>query len=317
MSRNEEFCHQLTFPKWKVFNVADILDFISKAIHPCTHHLFPKEPSRFDKGNRKSDGEVAQGNQLQLSDLEGLINEEPCALCANERAEHKKYLIERLRKSVVRGEFELRDSYNTKVRELPDTNVSGAIFWWAQLATIYRVDLVKFCEGEKIGVVFQSDTDESCDAELCNADLSIHADEQPVDSCVQASGTELRDSAPPEGLPSPLALDRCVDVASAEGSVSPDIPGRMPRIGSGKYAIKAAWEIECETQCKATARQVMSRLKEWADGALKGELCAVKDKNSVIWYTNVGEEKEFDQEACHKALQTWHKSRTSPETNGK
>lgn len=316
MSRNEEFCRQLMFPNWKVFNVADILDFISKAIHPCTHHLFPKEPSRFDKGKWKSDGQVVEGNQLQLSDLDGLINEEPCALCANQRAEHKRYLIERMRKAVVRGEFELRDFYNTKVREVPDTTDLGAIFWWAQLATIYRADLVKFCEGEKLGVVFESDTDETCDEGPCNVDSATHANEQPSEICAQVFGTELRDSASPEGSPSPLAPDRSIEIVGAGRSVSPDIPGKMPKTGSGKYAIKAAWEIECETQCKATPRQVMSRLKEWATGPLRGELCVAKDKNAVTWYTDVGDEREFDQAACNKAVQAWYKSRNSPEIGG-
>lgn len=140
-----------------------------------------------------------------------------------------------------------------------------------------------------------------------------------ANDCGQASlksKSELGDANQREISQLPSVFDKSIEKLSAD-SVLPDIPGKIPRNGSGMYAVKAAWEIECETKCLASSRQVIGRLKEWADGPLKGELLTVKDENAVIWHTRVvGKKKKFDQEACHKALLTWNKSRNPPETNG-
>ena len=78
-----------------------------------------------------------------------------------------------------------------------------------------------------------------------------------------------------------------------------------------KLAVKAAWIIECKQNRRATDKEVMSLLQEWAD---KGSEPAVLKKSQmnnrcVIWTTDKCKEKTYTLEACQKALRTWNKSR--------
>ncbi len=84
------------------------------------------------------------------------------------------------------------------------------------------------------------------------------------------------------------------------------LPGRLPRTAVGKLAIKAAWEIECETKRVATVHAVIAKLQTRVD--TEDALTAVI-KNGVSWMTGGLKVKDFDIDACSKALKTWHSSR--------
>jgi hypothetical protein len=88
-------------------------------------------------------------------------------------------------------------------------------------------------------------------------------------------------------------------------------PGKMPNVAVGKLAIKAAWQIECESKRVATAKAVIALLQEWADAGSVPEtlICSDKPKHGVKWRTSKGAEKPYDVEACGKALKSWLKSR--------
>lgn len=84
------------------------------------------------------------------------------------------------------------------------------------------------------------------------------------------------------------------------------IPGTMPRTAIGKLAIKAAWKIECETQKRATAKMVIEKLQQLVEETTD---LAEETEKGVKWTTTKGKQKEFDMDACGKALETWNKSR--------
>jgi hypothetical protein len=89
------------------------------------------------------------------------------------------------------------------------------------------------------------------------------------------------------------------------------IPGKLPNTSMGKLAIKAAWQIEGELKRAATAKQVMTRLQEWADGGHEPATLLKSDKknHAVIWITGKRVEKSYDTEACGKTLEIWMASR--------
>ena len=91
------------------------------------------------------------------------------------------------------------------------------------------------------------------------------------------------------------------------------IPGKLPRIEIAKLAIKAAWEIEQKTKRTASAKDVMQRLQDWAEGGNEPEVLmrAEKNKRAVSWRTVKGAEKSWDVQACGTALQRWIKSRNN------
>lgn len=89
------------------------------------------------------------------------------------------------------------------------------------------------------------------------------------------------------------------------------IPGKMPRIAIGKLAVTAAWKIERETGHRATAMMVIKQLQDWAVGKKYSDtlMRAAPEKRAVIWVTrNTSKEKEYDELACGKTLETWRNS---------
>lgn len=112
-----------------------------------------------------------------------------------------------------------------------------------------------------------------------------------------------------EGLPDDL-MKLATKPTTAPVS-NADIPGKLPKTGVGKLAIKAAWQIECETSRAAIAKDVMTRLQGWADAGSEPDVLrkSNKEKRGVDWQTMKGVTKTFDLGACEKALATWKKSR--------
>lgn len=87
-----------------------------------------------------------------------------------------------------------------------------------------------------------------------------------------------------------------------------EIPGKLPRVTSGQLAVKAAWEIECETGKRATAKQVVKKLHDWAESGDYPELLKTT-AHGVTWATKAGKVNDYDIGACGKTLGTWNKSR--------
>lgn len=101
------------------------------------------------------------------------------------------------------------------------------------------------------------------------------------------------------------------DAVDTTSNVNDQPPGKMPRTAIGKLAIKAAWQIECETNQKALVNAVITRLRQWV--AQEDELLeSIPD--GVRWQTKNCKAKDFDSVACGKALERWHMSRTQADT---
>ena len=95
------------------------------------------------------------------------------------------------------------------------------------------------------------------------------------------------------------------------------IPGDLPRVAVGQLAVKAAWELEFETERVATAPEVMKRLQSWADEGKEPEYLIRSDRKRrrVIWRTAAGHEKDYGEEACGKAIKRWIDSRRSQDSS--
>jgi hypothetical protein len=110
-----------------------------------------------------------------------------------------------------------------------------------------------------------------------------------------------------QGVPVGRADGAGVFVKDATSKANDEpLPGRLPRTAIGKLVIKAAWEIEWETKRVATVDAVIAKLQTRVD--TEDALTAVI-KNGVSWMTGGLKVKDFDIDACSKALKTWHSSR--------
>jgi hypothetical protein len=134
--------------------------------------------------------------------------------------------------------------------------------------------------------------------------LASHEGEVSVDG-------KLTPQAAPE---SPTVLVRQRKNLSDEDDLE-TIPGRIPRTGNGKLAVKAAWYWKCKTGKRATVREVLALLIEWAKSGKEPEL-RVNQKNilAVDWVTTIGKPKPYHYTALEKTLGKWNKSIKSVET---
>ena len=107
-------------------------------------------------------------------------------------------------------------------------------------------------------------------------------------------------------LPPWMTITPEVEVVPDTSPSGDEIPGKMPQTNIGKLSIKAAWEIECCTNKRATAKQVIEKLQAWTE--TEPELTETIP-HGVKWATTKGKQKPFDVEACAKALETWQASR--------
>ncbi len=97
-----------------------------------------------------------------------------------------------------------------------------------------------------------------------------------------------------------------VEAGAGTSQSGKKIPGKMPRTSIGKLAIKAAWQIECETNKLAIAKQVIEKLQALVE--TEPELLE-KIPHGVKWSTTKGLIKSYLIEACAKTLNTWQTSR--------
>lgn len=92
-------------------------------------------------------------------------------------------------------------------------------------------------------------------------------------------------------------------------SVEP-LQGKLPKVAVGKLAIKAAVQIEQNTNRSASARLVIDMLQKWADLGLEPDVLLESNKaeRGVYWLTSAREKRLYKEEACQKTLLTWKKS---------
>ena len=85
----------------------------------------------------------------------------------------------------------------------------------------------------------------------------------------------------------------------------------IPSNAIGKIVIKAAIIIEESSKKRATNKEVMILLKEWAgNGSEPSYLIKYDDKNkNIIWNTEKSSEAKYTHEACSRTLTRWNKGR--------
>lgn len=79
----------------------------------------------------------------------------------------------------------------------------------------------------------------------------------------------------------------------------------------GKMVVKAAELIEQENMKRASKKQVMELLQKWADEGTEPSTLkkSLKEKHSVMWLSEKGDEVIHSLEAVGKTLEKWKKGR--------
>lgn len=282
------FCYTMSvrFPEETNYSVDVVLNFISEKIVQCTHSQATLS------SNRPHEVFSTESGAGQSTDDAALcIKEINCPYCEQEQKDQKIYLLKRLQAAVQKGEFELWDISHPRVRLLAEyTGMSQNENrkWWALNACIRGADLAKFCEGEKIRVVFSEQ------------------------QATPTSSLSLND--PHYSAPLPLATWEDGDCKTNNTTESPSRP--CPEMGNTfirKLVFDIAWEIECRQRGKqATPAQVIQELKRLATSDSENpDQSRLIDTfaGGVVWVTAKGEERKFKVEACGKALGEWRMAR--------
>lgn len=98
---------------------------------------------------------------------------------------------------------------------------------------------------------------------------------------------------------------------SRDDEAIPPLPGSKPKIAIRILMVNVAWEIEQDTNRRASAKEVLNELARRADAGKHPETLVSYDeeKRAVIWTTQGGKHKPFDIDACSKGLADWNKTR--------
>jgi len=278
-----EYRGTVEFPKADRYAVADILDFISKVVHPCVHH-FSWEDVEYPKVYRLIDSHADFGATAHRP-----TGRLPCNRCTLLRKRLRNELLKRLRKAVVGEIFELWDSRLGTVRALES---SESLDWWADMAEIFRSDLVKFCKGERYRAVFSDNESPSCSEGLAPSPVPAGGGDVSLASPTHSSGADT--------------VARCLPIPCIETRA----------IAITKKSLEAAWEIECETGARATAKEVIALLKIWVTSPSRSDdvLMGVT-LNGVLWRTAKQENKEYDRAACSVTLRQWFERRKKAQSD--
>lgn len=179
----------LLFPYAEVYNVGDVIDFISVAkSFTCEHYSSvpfrrPSVPSKWSSDDDKSFSEPLNNEHSQHTEVVPVISMsaafaklrsgDVCGKCAYDKEQTKRYLMERILNACNEKKIELWGSFGGKVRVpharsfTPNLNdpfykVQGdpqalynSLKFWVRMGNIYKGDLIRFCEDEKICVEFE------------------------------------------------------------------------------------------------------------------------------------------------------------------
>lgn len=180
---------------------------------------------------------------------------------------------------------------------------------WAKMYYILKKDLLSFCNSEKIHVVFDNEINKSFEL-----DTNYDSVQKQKNDAEKENREEFF-----------LEIDCLLkdtnsnsNVNSVADSVSEMIikdPDNPPGITSGmvaitELAIRAAWQLECQTGRKASAKDVIKMLQSWVGSRDHTELREILP-HGVKWMTISNVEKDYNNEACRKTLTAWHANRFS------
>lgn len=279
MNSEEDFEYRYTveFPRGQRYSVSTVLDFIPKVLHPCIHHL------RTDQISYPAIYRLVDSLNYGTPAKEQSTERRPCEHCTRLQQEVRARLVEQLRKAARNGHLDL---WSWRLDTVTEPPADGDAFWWAQTADIFRDDLVRFCKGQRLRVVF-----------------SATERDEPEHSTGYRPESEC-DSSPHEPKPSNDGHEQ----AFSDLPPVPCVPGGA--ISITKLVLRAAWEIEWKTGQFARPDTVFARLDTWVGTSddEDGVLLRVTEK-VVFWAMTNGGEKEYGLEACRKALESWRKRR--------
>ncbi|WP_157979438.1 hypothetical protein [Rhodoferax ferrireducens] len=335
-----EYRFFLEFPTAKYYAGSDVLQIMANAIY-CSNlsDRRSEKPKPFYSGKWTTDNVspatdgVTSDKQREKSESNFSEAEHNAHLAHQNEAIRglQFYLSDRLLKAVINGKFELWDASNTTVSPPPRepktqhtevhdpsrTLLSGdamvdildettllvqdveqnanslfrpainpvhlpldssrtiaaykTAYWWATMSTISKSDLVRFCKDERIKAWFEGE----------ESAINVVEEEQamgvkPNEQCTAQIG----------------------------------IPGKRPRVAIGKLAVEIAWENECATGRRVTAKEVIATLQHWVAERRSGSNILKKSiPNGVEWITVKGDVRKYGVDACAKTLETWNSSR--------
>lgn len=289
MGTNEDFEYRCTvvLPTANSYFVNDLLNLLSFAVRNRDRHQPPPTSEPFvSRWNAQSHTYSAQETSERPSItrfppqadtiLQSSLAPEQSTPIWDERTSQLKIsLTQRLYKAACNREIELWTPLCETVKEPPDN--PDDIIYWATMASIFKTDLLKFCEKERVKVEFDVE--------------DAHGDSE--------------DSLPPSGPDS--QRERVTAPMNVKGVLDP--PGKIPNVSIGRLAVSAAWEIEQELGRTALPSEVIQRLQQWVENH-EGDCLKPSDKkNCVKWETKKGKTKSYDLEACGAALRKWQASR--------
>ncbi|MDR3412240.1 MAG: hypothetical protein P4L87_15060 [Formivibrio sp.] len=275
-----DYLHEVTLPiqdDVKVFGVGLLFDAIVEEKQPCIHNSKAANPLPSSDRTNINIENIATNTATES------IQNCKCAechflkRCTYYRNEYKQYLARNIVTLVKNGDIELWNMFAQKKKVFTDNYDPYLVSW---TTNIFRNDAIKFCKKERILLRFQSQK-----AQVVNQEM-------------QATNKETKT----------INQDDNKNEKSNKQKSGNLIPGKCPRVYIRKLVVKAAWEIECETGSKASARKVIEILKRWRDDGTYTNLQA-STGNSVKWCTNKGKEHYFDVKNCGDALNDWHKTR--------
>jgi hypothetical protein len=277
-----EYRYTAIFPVSTLYAMGDILDFVSEADYQ--NAILQKESTslstqHFSKWEEPPSeiSSASDENPLEDSTI-NFLNPPQSAIDVQRK---RSNLIGHLLKDIARGRYDLWNWSGERIMDPPRDDlqslgsvqnttaqpkppISEAHFLWANLANIYKSDLIKFCRGLRIHATFEG--------------------EQPT------------------------IIEPTQDQIISSKANNPP-PGKMPNVDIGKLAIEAAWEIQCITGRRPSAKTVIKKLQEWAIEPKKEPWLVKPSATGVFWTSMTTEDtKDYGIGACTKTLQVWRKT---------
>ena len=133
---------KLSLPDGPYYDVVEAIRIIAEFKFPCDHHLLSTEDLTSARVRWPDEVQTEQARKAPpLSSV--------CNGCAIARSEYSEYLTGRLYKAAVENKLEVRDSFQTQVK---DVTKYSTPYWFARAASIHRDHLISFCDFENIPV---------------------------------------------------------------------------------------------------------------------------------------------------------------------
>lgn len=132
----------LSLPAGTYLDVLEAIKILAEFKFPCDHDLHLSEtpsPAR----HRWPDNERPEKRS------EDSASHSVCNGCTLARSEYSEYLTGRLYKAATENKLEVRDAFQTQVK---DVTKYSTPFWFARAASIHRDHLISFCEFEDIPI---------------------------------------------------------------------------------------------------------------------------------------------------------------------